>query len=240
MLGFAANELGHELYIVGGFVRNQVLGHFIKIDDIDLVINTNAINFIHQFAKYYEDNHPKHHCLKILETYEQFGIIKIACPDSPAIQIEIASARQETYMEPAILPKVHFVRDIKLDLPRRDFTINALLISLNKNSFGECIDHIGAFKDIQNRLIRVFHDMSFIDDPTRIYRAVRFMFEYDFDLENHTKELLLSSFHNLNFSTWHRKRYKRFEIELNYIKALPNSSKALAYLQNLGLSSTES
>lgn len=219
-LGMGANQLGHEIYIVGGFVRNLIYDDLYNTNksqgytDIDLVINTNAIDFIHKFQKYYQDHHPQHLTFEILEQFDQFGTIKIKHPEYHNYTLELASTRTESYEEAAAFPKVTIIDDIKKDLPRRDFTINALLVSLNKEDFGEIIDHVGGIKDMQKRLIRVFHDQSFIDDPTRIYRAVRFAAEYDFEIEEHTLQLMRAALANPNYPQWFKKRKNRFEIEL--------------------------
>lgn len=225
-LGAGANYLGHEIYIVGGYVRNLIYDDFYSTNkskaynDIDLVINTNAIDFIYKFQKYYQDHHPQHITFEIIDQFNQFGTIKIKHPEYPEYALELASTRTETYEEAADFPKVQIIDDIKTDLPRRDFTINALLLSLNKKDFGELIDHVGAIKDIQNKLVRAFHDQSFIDDPTRIYRAARFAAEYEFDIEEHTLALIKEALNNPNYPQWLKKRKNRFDIELAKIHSL--------------------
>lgn len=221
-LGSGANFLGHEIYIVGGAVRNHLYEELHnhnskKPQDLDLVINTNAITFAKQFQKYYEDNNDDHISFDILEEFEQFGTVKINHPEDSNCLIEIASTRSEIYKEPAAFPTITLVNSIETDLPRRDFSINALLMSLNKVDYGEIIDHVGGINDMQNKLVRVFHDYSFIDDPTRIYRAVRMMLEYDFQIEVHTLELLKAALKHPDFDSWYKKRKNRFAIEKNNI-----------------------
>jgi tRNA nucleotidyltransferase (CCA-adding enzyme) len=224
-LGAGANHLGYEIYIVGGTIRNELFEEFHqtklhKKQDLDLVINTNAIDFTKRYQKFYEDNHDSHITFDILEEFEQFGTIKINHPETKEYAIEIASTRAEVYQEPAAFPTVTIIDSIEKDLTRRDFTINALLKSLNKLNYGEIIDHVNGISDIQKKLVRVFHDDSFIDDPTRIYRAVRMMLEYDFTIEEHTHKLLEKAIKHPDFNTWFKKRKNRFEIEKKNILKL--------------------
>ncbi len=287
-IGAAAYQLGYEIYIVGGYVRNKLYTEFyhktpeskslpeklpdarhassenaeltktsmsssrnehnnadgtsqVGSKDIDLVINTNAIEFTHRLQRYMEDNHPQHHTFDIVEEFEQFGTIKIEHPDYAAYKIELASTRTESYQEPAAFPKVTIIDNIQDDLERRDFTINALLESINpskaKYPFGEIVDHVNGLKDLEQGLIRVFHDDSFIDDPTRIYRAARFMAEYDFKIEEHTLTLMQQAASHKDFSQWHKKRKARFTIELENIEKLgtEKAAKAKSLLSNLNI-----
>lgn len=229
-IGAAAYQLGYEIYIVGGYVRNKLYTEFhhkaarTDYTDIDLVINTNAIEFTHRLERYLEDSHPQHHTFDIIEEFTQFGTIKIEHSDYEGYKIELASTRTESYEEPAAFPKITIIDNIEDDLERRDFTINALLESINppkaKYPFGEIVDHINGLKDMKAGLIRVFHDDSFIDDPTRIYRAARFMAEYDFKIEEHTLKLMEQASQHKDFSQWFKKRKARFTIELENIEKL--------------------
>lgn len=238
-IGLAAYDLGHEIYLVGGYVRNQLMhelhGKELKpCYDLDLVINTNAIEFTRKLQKYRQDNHPHHLTFEVVEEFKQFGTVKIKDPEAPEYSLELASTRTETYQEPADFPKVTIIEDIEDDLHRRDFTINALLESINphksKHPFGEILDHVGGLKDIKHRLIRVFHKDSFIDDPTRIYRAARFVAEYDFEIETQTFEWMQAAMKDLRYPEWLEKRKNRFAIELARIEQLENKEKALELL----------
>jgi tRNA nucleotidyltransferase (CCA-adding enzyme) len=229
----AANFLGHETYIVGGFVRDLLIAqnHNATTNDqhdLDLVINTNAIDFVHQFQKYYEDNHPQHLSFEIIEEHKQFGTIKIKHPEYEGFKIEMASTRKEEYESPAAYPKIQIINDIEEDLIRRDFTINALLLSLNKKTFGEIIDHVGALNDLEKKQIKVFHDQSFKDDPTRIIRAIRFAAQFDFNLEPKTRELLLKARQDQQFEQWQSERHKTFKIEREKLKGLNNEAQKRA------------
>jgi tRNA nucleotidyltransferase (CCA-adding enzyme) len=109
-------------------------------------------------------------------------------PDNK-LQIDIATARTEEYERPAALPKVEF-SSLKEDLYRRDFTINAMAVEINRDNFGLFIDFFGGKRDLESGVIRVLHDKSFIDDPTRIFRAVRFEQRFGFAIEEHTEYLI--------------------------------------------------
>lgn len=251
-IGASANSLGHEVYIVGGYVRNHLFRSFQDdneykarhpggiskpINDIDLVINTDAIEFVYKYQKYYEDNNHDHITFEITNEFKEFGTIKIKHPEFPDHEIEFASTREESYSSPAAFPKVSLIEDIQDDLPRRDFTINALLLSLNSKNFEEIVDYTNGIQDMQNGLVRVFHDESFIDDPTRIYRAFRFALEYGFEIEEHTMNLIKAAAKDERMPEWLKKRKNRFNIELENIKKLGKSKfqEALKQLNELKL-----
>src|SRR5208337_135257 len=103
--------------------------------------------------------------------------------------VDVATARLEYYKAPATLPVVEH-GSLKLDLYRRDFTINTLAISLNRNTFGELVDFFGAQRDIKEKTIRVLHSLSFVEDPTRVFRAVRFERRFGFQIGKFTLNLI--------------------------------------------------
>ena len=240
-IGFGANHLGFELYIVGGTIRNELYKEFHepsleKKQDLDLVIDTNAIEFIEKYQKFYEDNHDDHITFDVIETFEQFGTVKINHPEDKDCLIEIASTRTEIYKEPAAFPTVTIIDSIEKDLQRRDFTINAMLKSLNKTNYGEIIDYVDGIGDMQKKLVRVFHDDSFIDDPTRIYRAIRMMLEYNFKIEDHTLSLMKKALDDERFPDWFKKRKNRFQIEKENILKLGDNKacQAKEFLNSIG------
>ena len=96
-------------------------------------------------------------------------------------RVDVATARLEYYEYPAALPTVE-LSSIKMDLYRRDFTINAQAIQLNKGQFGRLIDFFGAQRDMKDKLLRVLHSLSFVEDPTRILRAIRFEKRFEFTI----------------------------------------------------------
>jgi len=122
-----------------------------------------------------------------VKAHKTFGTAVITFPDG--FKIDVASARLEYYEHPAALPQVE-MSSIKLDLYRRDFTINTLAIRLNPPFFGELIDFFGARKDIKEKTIRVIHNLSFVEDPTRILRAIRFEQRFGFHIGKLTQSLI--------------------------------------------------
>ena len=249
-LGVYASLSNKEIYFVGGCVRDflyaQKHTQLESFDprDIDIVVNTNAIKFIEN----YQDSLEKTgkffgaQTIKIKESFDAFATVKIEIKGSEDYDIELASTRSEIYPKPAVFPKVKLINDIKSDLPRRDFTVNALLQSLMPDNFGHVVDLVNvqsnrALDDFNNGLIRVFHEHSFIDDPTRIYRAVRFMAKLNFSIEEHTLELLKQASLHMNFQDWFKKRKNRFKIEYDLIKSLPErqSQRAIEFLKELDL-----
>lgn len=175
-IGRVADEMGDNAYAVGGFVRDIFLGF--ENFDIDIVIEGDGINFARAFAA------RKNVEVKV---YKKFGTAVIALDEG--IKLDVASSRLEYYERPAALPKVEW-SSIKLDLYRRDFTINTLAVRLNKAYFGELIDYFGARRDMKEKVIRVLHNLSFVEDPSRIFRAVRFEQRFGFRLGKLTKKLI--------------------------------------------------
>jgi len=176
-----AEERQFKAYIVGGFVRDFLLGA--KNLDVDLVIEGDAIELARFVAEKLD---------AALVAHRKFGTATLFIRKTMKgirFKIDVATARTEIYKHPAALPSVKF-GSIKDDLYRRDFTINAMAVSIDKKNFGELIDLFGGRIDLRNRRIRVLHDKSFIDDPTRIFRAVRFEQRYNFKIDRHTLSLI--------------------------------------------------
>jgi tRNA nucleotidyltransferase (CCA-adding enzyme) len=174
--GAVAEGLGMTAYVVGGFVRDLVM----RIDnlDVDLVIEGDGIEFAEAFAR-------ENPCR--VRPHQKFGTAVLVFPDG--FKIDVATARVEYYLEPAALPTVEY-SSIKQDLYRRDFTINTLAVRLNPPVFGELIDFYGAQRDIKERVLRVLHSLSFVEDPSRILRATRFERRFGFIIGRHTLNLI--------------------------------------------------
>jgi len=174
--GKTGDELGYSVYAVGGFVRDLLL----KVEnfDVDVVVEGDGIRLAEAFEK-------KSPCR--IRTHKKFGTAIIVLPDGS--KVDVATARWEFYDSPAALPTVERA-SIKTDLYRRDFTINTLAIQLNPKSFGELIDFFGGVKDIKEKLIRVLHNLSFVEDPTRVFRAIRFEQRFGFHIGKHTQNLM--------------------------------------------------
>lgn len=189
------------IYIVGGTLRDILLGF--KVKDLDLVVETS----VDKFLEYIESLNKKGRLLK------RFYTFKLTLSNNDIEHIDIAIARKEIYPKPGALPLVE-PGTIREDLYRRDFTINALAIPVYPNKkIGDILDPLGGTRDLEDKLIRVLHDKSFIDDPTRIFRAVRFSVRLGFNIEPHTYSLIESAIKNGALKTVGIARVKK-EIEL--------------------------
>jgi tRNA nucleotidyltransferase (CCA-adding enzyme) len=164
-----------------------------------------------------------------MRSHKEFSTAKVLFPDG--FKIDIATARLEYYRAPAALPTVEH-GSLKLDLHRRDFTINTLAISLNKKSFGELVDFFGAQRDIKEKTIRVLHSLSFVEDPTRVFRAIRFEKRFGFKIGKQTLSLIKNAV-KLNFLS--RIRGKRIWSELALILKEEAPEAILARLEELDL-----
>ncbi len=164
-------SLGYRIFLVGGIVRDLILER--KNFDFDIVVEGEGITFAHQIAMTLGIDYTKHHTFGTASVY--FDRYKI----------DIATARRESYPKWGALPKVKKA-SLKEDLFRRDFTINAMAISLNREDYGELIDFYGGMSDIKKEVIRVLHSQSFLEDPTRILRAIRFHTRFSFSIEKNT------------------------------------------------------
>ncbi len=243
LAGAAAEELNYPLYAVGGFVRDLLIGtpNF----DVDLVVEGDGVAVAKRLAARYGGR---------IRSHKRFGTAKWILPDSQpdtqdgveagsalAMQVgaaqngfmpaslDFATARTEFYAEPTALPTVER-SSIKLDLHRRDFTINTLAICLTPDRWGELLDFYGGERDLQEGRIRVLHTHSFVDDPTRILRAVRFEQRFGFRIESRTAELIADSVDLLERITPARVRH---ELELIFAEAKPE--QALHRLDQFGV-----
>ena len=175
-IGEVADKTDCGAYVVGGFVRDLFL--YRTDEDIDVVVEGDGIAFAQKYAEMEKTR---------IHTYEKFGTAVIIYPDG--FKIDVASARLEYYKFPAALPIVE-MSSIKLDLYRRDFTINTLAIQLNPDRFGMLIDFFSARRDIKEKIIRVLHNLSFVEDPTRVFRAIRFEQRFGFSIGKLTAGLI--------------------------------------------------
>lgn len=175
-IGKKADEMGFQVYAVGGFVRDLILRS--ENFDIDVVVEGDGIRLARVLAEEEKCD---------LRVHKKFGTATLQFPQG--YHLDVATARLEYYDHPAALPRVEH-SSIKLDLYRRDFTINALAIPLHPEHFGELIDFFGGQKDIKERVIRVLHNLSFVEDPTRIFRALRFEQRIGFQIAKHTHMLM--------------------------------------------------
>ena len=168
-----ARARGCKAFLVGGFVRDMILG--VKNLDVDIAIEGDAIACAEALAQGLAGR---------VISHRRFGTATVTAAGH--VKVDLASARKEFYPGPGSLPVVSF-GTLKDDLGRRDFTINTLAISINRDDFGRLIDMFDARRDIAGKKVRILHPLSFIDDPTRLLRAVRFEQRYGFRLEPHTR-----------------------------------------------------
>ncbi len=178
-LGKTGDELGVSVHAVGGFVRDLILG--VSNLDLDITVEGDGIFFAETFGARNGCRVRPHHA---------FGTAVLVFPDGR--KLDVASTRLEYYDSPGVLPTVERA-SLRHDLYRRDFTINTLALCLNRDRFGILLDFFGAQKDLQEKTVRVLHNLSFVEDPTRAFRAVRFEQRLGFQLDPHTEGLLRSA-----------------------------------------------
>ena len=178
-LGQVADELNLNVFVVGGFVRDLLMNK--NNLDLDVVVEGDGVAFAETFARQNDCRVRCHH---------KFGTAVLIFPDD--FKIDVASARMEYYLRPGALPDVEHA-SVKMDLSRRDFTINTLAISLNQDAYGSLLDYYGGQRDIDDKVLRVLHNLSFVEDPTRVFRAVRFEQRLGFKIGKQTEHLLNSA-----------------------------------------------
>ena len=229
-----ATALGLPLYIVGGFVRDILIGHGNL--DIDLVVEGNAPKLARDLVEKYGGK---------VTVHSRFGTAKWDIRDSrirtgnflsnidpPTLVpdfLDLVSARSESYKSPASLPTVKMGK-IEDDLRRRDFTINSLALRLDGPYFGELRNDHGGVEDLKLDLVRVLHNRSFIDDPTRMYRAVRYEKRFGLRIADETLALIPEALGYVNKLSPQRIRH-----ELDLILVEPNNAPILSRLAELGL-----
>ena len=169
-------------YLVGGAVRDLLLGE--PVSDIDIAVEGDGIEFARELAARLGGRVRAHQKFQTaVVVVERAGGVAGA-----TLRVDVASTRTEFYDYPAALPKVEHAT-IRGDLARRDFSINAMAVSLNPRDFGGLLDYFGGLDDLRHKRIRVLHNLSFIEDPTRIFRAVRYEDRYGFRMDRHTLAL---------------------------------------------------
>ncbi len=178
-LGEVGDRLGLSVYAVGGFVRDLLLG--VDNLDIDVTAEGDGVFFAECFAAQYGGRARSH---------EKFGTAVLVLPDGR--KIDVASTRLEYYESPGVLPTVERA-SLRHDLYRRDFTVNTLALCINSDRFGQMTDHFGGQQDLQEKVVRVLHNLSFVEDPTRVFRAIRFEQRLGFHIAPHTENLIRSA-----------------------------------------------
>ena len=192
LLAYQAALLKMPLYLVGGVVRDVLLGR--TVNDFDLVVDGSSAEFAEYIVRKFGGKILIHS--KFLtatwglneSTFERLKVPVLQLSNVP-LSFDFASARTETYAQPGALPTVKR-SSIDADLYRRDFTINAIALRLDGEHFGELFDPLNGQKDLDDKLVRVLHARSFLDDPTRIFRAVRYAVRYGFEIAPETLSLV--------------------------------------------------
>lgn len=178
------------MFYIGGVVRDELLGR--KSFDVDITYVGNAIEYCSKFGEVIQEN-------------PDFGTVRV---NVDGREVDFASTRSESYPKKGHLPVVEKIGcSLKEDVMRRDFTINALAKSV---ATGEIVDYTGGLEDLKNKKLKVLHDESFIDDPTRIIRGLKFSIRFGFDLDMHTRKLQEEYLANINYDM----SYKRVKKEL--------------------------
>ncbi len=213
-----ADALESPTYLVGGVVRDLLLER--PNEDVDLVVEGDGIEVAMALAEKLGARCHQH---------KPFMTAVVTLPDGHTV--DVASARTEFYRTPAALPEV-VTSLIRQDLYRRDFTINALAVSLDGDQFGRLIDFFGGRRDLSHREIRVLHSLSFIDDPTRAIRAVRYARRLDFEIAQDTQHLIRTA---VSEGVFERLSGQRLRRELEQLLAEPHPTPSLAMLADLGL-----
>ncbi|MFO5494182.1 MAG: CBS domain-containing protein [Cuspidothrix sp.] len=241
-----AEKRGWHLYLVGGAVRDLLLSetenHTLMINDIDLVVdgfhktaNVGAgVELAQALQQIYSNAR-----LEIHGAFQTAALLWHKDPVLDSLWLDIATARTEFYPYPAANPEVE-ASSIRQDLYRRDFTINAMALRLTSPRAGELLDFFGGFIDLQNQQIRILHANSFIEDPTRIYRGVRFAVRFRFNIEPQTETYIRYAINSGVYDRTSQENSKtpalqtRLKTELKYILSAPYWQSALELLNNLG------
>lgn len=219
-IAHAAAELGVETYLVGGFVRDKILGRPTK--DADIVCVGDGIALAHAVASRFQ---PALH----VSYFKNFGTAQIKTSDG--FEVEFVGARKESYAYHSRKPEVT-PGNMADDQRRRDFTVNALAISLNASDFGELIDPFNGLIDMEEKLLRtpLEPDQTFSDDPLRMMRAIRFANQLNFRIEEKTWEAIKTEAGRIRIVS-----QERITDELNKILACPKPSIGLDLLYQSGL-----
>ncbi len=215
--GDVARELNLSAYLVGGSVRDLLRGE--SNLDIDIVVEGDGITFAKALGKKLK--------AKVI-SHLRFGTAVII---TDQLKFDVATARTEYYESPGALPKVE-ISSIKKDLYRRDFTINTLAVKLNPDNFGQILDFFGGQRDLREKTIRILHNLSFIEDPTRAFRAIRFSERFGFKISKHTKNLIKTA---VKINLFDKLSGSRLYDELNLLFFETEPLKAIVGLSELDL-----
>ena len=241
-----AEQRGWHLYLVGGGVRDLLLANQssqqMELQDIDLVVdgfhNSADVGAGVELAKALQQSYPQAR-LEIHGAFQTAALLWHKDPIFNSLWVDIATARTEFYPYPAANPEVE-ASSIRQDLYRRDFTINALAVRLTSPRAGEMLDFFGGLLDLEAKQIRVLHPNSFIEDPTRIFRAVRFAVRLGFAIAPQTEQYIRYAINSgvydrtIGENTKAPALQTRLKSELKYILQAPYWKPALLLLASLG------
>lgn len=220
-----AEAHGWALYAVGGCVRDMLLNR--PREDLDLVVEGDAIGLAQALA---EESGGQ------VRSHAQFGTATLELPEQGEMlpdgrDLDFVMARTEFYEHPSALPSVE-AASLRHDLHRRDFTINTLAVCLNPSRYGRLYDFYGGRRDITRRLVRVLHNLSFIDDPTRMLRAARLAARLGFTIEPRTSELIADA---VEQGVLGRTTPQRIVNELRLLLREDQPERAMALLDGFGI-----
>ena len=217
VLSRVAEKENTDCYVVGGYVRDDLLG--LPNDDIDIVVIGSGPRFAKAFAK---------EVGATVQIYENFGTAKVSYD---GLEVEFVGARKESYVRGSRNPIVE-KGTLEDDLTRRDFTINAMARCLRKDRFGELVDMFGGMEDLKNGIIKTPTDpeITFSDDPLRMLRCVRFAVRFGFRIEDETYQALKKNKERLEIIS-----PERIHTELNKILLSPNPKRGIDILQDTGI-----
>jgi tRNA nucleotidyltransferase (CCA-adding enzyme) len=216
--GHVADMLGYNAYLVGGLIRDVLLKR--ENLDVDIVVEEDGIKFAHEFAEHYGGR---------VRSHRKFGTAVVIFPDG--FKVDVATARMEYYESPGAPPVVE-TSSLKLDLYRRDFTINTLAVRLNRRHYGTLIDYFGGQKDVKEKILRVLHNLSFVEDPTRVFRAIRFEQRFGFKIGKLTLALMKNA---VKTNCLKDLASRRLFLELSLILKEENPVKAIERMNEFDL-----
>jgi tRNA nucleotidyltransferase (CCA-adding enzyme) len=205
------------LYLVGGAVRDLLRG--VEPPDLDVAVEVGALEIAELVAERLDGE---------VEVHDRFGTATVL---APGMAVDFAQTRRERYPVPGVLPEVE-PASLDEDLRRRDFTVNAMAMPLAHDRLGELIDPLGGRADLEARTIRVLHDRSFVDDPTRLLRAVRYEARLDASMEPRTEELAVEAIDGGALATVSGKRVR---VELVFLLEEQEMPAAVARVCQLGI-----
>lgn len=237
---FFNNQNIKEVYIVGGFIRDLLTNVKQSLNDIDFIVKGDTQKISKDFSSIFGGE---------VKAYPSFFTAKVTFPREFKIikEIDFASMREEEYEKGGAFPKAKITNSLDVDLKRRDFTINTLVVLLsdflkifNDEKQGVnsellknlCIDKFNALSDLDNKIIRVLHDKSFYDDPTRIFRAFKYKERIGGKFDKHTKDLISKALNDGVLKTISKGRIQK---EIEKIKREVNFNKILDELSQFGV-----